>query len=65
MSGYPDVRLRRLRRTEAIRRLVAETALSPSDLVCPLFVTHGRGVKSEIEYAGRLSILGRRAAAGS
>jgi len=49
MSGYPDVRLRRLRRTEAIRRLVAETALSPSELVCPLFVIHGRGVKNEIE----------------
>jgi len=49
MSKYPDVRLRRLRRTEAIRRLVAETALSPSDLVYPLFVTHGRGVKNEIE----------------
>jgi porphobilinogen synthase len=49
MSEYPDVRLRRLRRTEAIRQLVAETVLSPSDLVCPLFVTHGRGVKNEIE----------------
>jgi porphobilinogen synthase len=49
MSGYPDIRLRRLRRTEAIRQLVAETALSPSDLVYPLFVTHGRGVKNGIE----------------
>ncbi len=49
MSEYPDIRLRRLRRTETIRKLVAETALSPSDLVCPLFVTHGRGVKNEIE----------------
>jgi len=49
MSGYPDVRLRRLRRTEAIRRLVAETAFRPSDLVYPLFVIHGRGVKNEIE----------------
>jgi len=66
MSGYPDVRLRRLRRTEAIRRLVAETALSPSDLVCPLFVTHGRGVKSEIEsmpgvYQYSVDVLPREA----
>lgn len=49
MSEYPDIRLRRLRRTEAIRRLVAETALRPSDLVYPLFVIHGRGVRNEIE----------------
>ena len=49
MNAYPDMRLRRLRRTEAIRQLVAETALSPSDLVCPLFVIHGRGVRNEIE----------------
>lgn len=49
MSKYPDVRLRRLRRTEAIRKLVAETALSTVDLICPLFVTHGSGVKNEIE----------------
>lgn len=48
MNAYPDMRLRRLRRTEAIRQLVAETALSPSDLVCPLFVIHGRGVRNEI-----------------
>jgi porphobilinogen synthase len=49
MSNYPDMRLRRLRRTAALRRLVAETALSPADLVCPLFVIHGRGVSNEIE----------------
>ncbi|HAM02562.1 MAG TPA: porphobilinogen synthase, partial [Acidimicrobiaceae bacterium] len=33
--------MRRLRRTPALRRLVAETALSPSDLVSPLFVCQG------------------------
>jgi porphobilinogen synthase len=33
--------MRRLRRTAALRRLVAETALTPSDLVAPLFVRQG------------------------
>jgi porphobilinogen synthase len=42
-------RFRRLRRSEALRRLVAETRLDPRDFVYPLFVTHGRGVRDEIE----------------
>ena len=41
-------RFRRLRRSEAMRRLVAETRLDTSDFVYPLFVTHGRGVRDEI-----------------
>jgi porphobilinogen synthase len=41
-------RFRRLRRSEALRRLVAETRLDPRDFVYPLFVTHGRGVRDEI-----------------
>ncbi|HZP57762.1 MAG TPA: porphobilinogen synthase [Dehalococcoidia bacterium] len=41
-------RHRRLRRTPGLRRLVAETRLSPSDFVYPLFVTHGQGVREEI-----------------
>ncbi|MEX2245677.1 MAG: porphobilinogen synthase [Dehalococcoidia bacterium] len=41
-------RHRRLRRTEGLRRLVAETRLSPSDFVYPLFVTHGQGLREEI-----------------
>lgn len=36
--GFPSERPRRLRRTDALRRLVAETTLSPDDLVAPLFV---------------------------
>jgi porphobilinogen synthase len=38
---FPAERPRRLRRTEALRRLVAETALAPDDLVAPLFVVEG------------------------
>ncbi len=39
--SYPERRLRRLRRTPALRRLVAETHLSVDDLVAPLFVREG------------------------
>lgn len=39
--GYPAERPRRLRRTVALRRLVAETRLHPSDLLLPLFVKEG------------------------
>jgi porphobilinogen synthase len=38
---FPDERPRRLRRTPALRRLVAETRLHPADLVLPLFVKEG------------------------
>jgi len=39
---FPIERPRRLRRTSALRRLVAETSLRPADLVAPLFVAEGR-----------------------
>jgi porphobilinogen synthase len=39
--SYPARRMRRLRRTPALRRLVAETRLSVDDLVAPLFVREG------------------------
>ena len=38
---YPDTRLRRLRRTPALRELVAETHLHVEDLIAPLFVREG------------------------
>ncbi|MDA8061184.1 MAG: porphobilinogen synthase [Actinomycetota bacterium] len=38
---YPEVRPRRLRRTPALRELVAETRLGVDDLVAPLFVREG------------------------
>src|SRR5215208_1634780 len=41
-------RPRRLRRTEAMRALVRETRLTPDDLVYPLFVCEGEGVRKEI-----------------
>jgi porphobilinogen synthase len=39
--GFPRVRPRRLRRTPALRRLVAETTVSPENLIAPLFVKEG------------------------
>jgi porphobilinogen synthase len=47
-SQFPNRRMRRLRRTAALRRLVQETHLAPSQFVWPLFVTHGRGVRREV-----------------
>ena len=41
VGGFPVRRLRRLRRTPALRRLVAEARLGPDDLVAPLFVREG------------------------
>ncbi len=48
MATFPRLRLRRLRRSDAMRRMVRETTLSPSDFVYPLFVTHGRDVRDPI-----------------
>jgi porphobilinogen synthase len=48
-AGFPAVRLRRLRRTPALRELVRETHLSVKDFIYPLFITEGRGIRQEIE----------------
>jgi porphobilinogen synthase len=45
---FPIDRPRRLRRSEALRAMVRETELSPGDLIYPLFITSGRGVKRPI-----------------
>ncbi|WP_300344239.1 porphobilinogen synthase [Nesterenkonia sp.] len=41
MAHFPAQRPRRLRRTPALRRLVAETRLHPADLILPVFVREG------------------------
>ena len=48
MSGFPEVRMRRLRRTGVLRQLVRETQLSPSDLVYPLFVSEAESGRTPI-----------------
>jgi len=41
VTGFPAARPRRLRRTPALRRLVAQTRVAPADLVLPMFVKEG------------------------
>ena len=45
---FPDIRLRRLRTTAAVRDLVRETQLNAADFIYPLFIVHGRGIRNEI-----------------
>ena len=46
--SFPTTRLRRLRQSEALRRMVRETRLSVDHLVAPLFVCDGEGQRQEI-----------------
>ncbi|MHC4961347.1 MAG: porphobilinogen synthase, partial [Planctomycetota bacterium] len=46
--SYPKTRLRRLRTTAAMRKLVCETRLSPADFMYPLFVCPGTDIKEPI-----------------
>jgi porphobilinogen synthase len=46
--SYPTTRMRRLRASEALRRLSRETRLSRDDLVLPLFVVEGHGVREAV-----------------
>jgi porphobilinogen synthase len=45
---YPTYRMRRLRRTDTLRRMLRETTLSPDDFIYPLFVSHGENVRNPI-----------------
>ena len=49
MSSFPENRMRRLRATPALRRLVQETRLSVSDLIYPMFVAEDVDERREIE----------------
>jgi porphobilinogen synthase len=46
---FPDYRPRRMRQSEALRKMVRETALTVDDLILPLFAVDGKGVKTPIE----------------
>ena len=46
--SFPPTRLRRLRRSESLRRMVRETRLSRDDLILPLFVVEGSGVREPV-----------------
>ena len=55
MPSFPSSRPRRLRRTEALRSLVRETVLVPSQLVLPLFVRAGTGVRMPVSSMAGVS----------
>ena len=46
--SFPITRPRRLRRSQALRDMVAEFSLAKDDLMYPIFVVHGSGIKKEI-----------------
>jgi porphobilinogen synthase len=45
---FPEYRPRRLRRNETFRSLIRENRLSASQLIYPLFITHGKNKREEI-----------------
>ena len=48
MPAFPEYRARRLRRTEALRRMVRETTVLPADLILPLFVRPGKNERRPV-----------------
>src|SRR5574342_1424261 len=46
---FPQERPRRMRRTEALRRMVRETTLAPDDLIWPLFAVPGKKVRNPVK----------------
>ena len=46
--SFPQMRMRRLRRSESMRALVRETVLEPGDLIYPLFICPGEGMRREV-----------------
>jgi porphobilinogen synthase len=57
MAGFPTVRLRRLRRSPAMRALVRETRLTADRFVAGLFVRHGKGLRQAISSLPGVSRL--------
>ncbi|HAI07862.1 MAG TPA: porphobilinogen synthase [Dehalococcoidia bacterium] len=49
MVSFPDLRLRRVREHEPLRKMIRETTLAPSNFIYPMFVTHGQGLRQPIE----------------
>lgn len=45
---FPKVRMRRVRKTNALRRLLAENELSAADLIYPVFVLEGKGREEQV-----------------
>lgn len=48
LGRFPTTRLRRLRNSIALRQLIQETRLTLDNIICPLFIRHGHGIKKPI-----------------
>lgn len=46
--SFPETRMRRLRRSDALRRMVRETRVTRDDLIAPLFVVEGSGIREPV-----------------
>ena len=49
VGKYPDIRLRRVRNSDWVRRLISENNLSANDLILPIFLTEGKNKKEKIK----------------
>ena len=49
IGSYPNIRLRRNRKTDWSRRLVQENNLSPNDLIWPIFIREGKNIKESVK----------------
>ena len=47
--AFPSLRLRRLRQSNAVRSLVSEESLSPSDLIWPIFLCEGKNIRQQVD----------------
>ena len=61
---FPEIRMRRMRRTETLRRMVRETRLSVDNLIAPLFVCPGGGVRDPIASMPGVTRMSADVAAG-
>lgn len=48
MSGFPDIRMRRLRRTEGLRRMTGHPPPGPEKFIWPVFLREGQGIDEPI-----------------
>ena len=59
IGSYPNVRMRRNRKTDWSRRLVQENSLSTNDLIWPIFIKEGKNQKEPIIYGYGFGIRSR------
>ena len=49
LGKFPSTRLRRVRNSDWVRRLISENNLSANDLILPIFLTEGKNEKQKIK----------------